>query len=236
MAQRRMFSQKIVGSDAFLEMPTSTRELYFQLGMEADDDGFANPRKIMRITGASDDDLKMLIVKRFVLPFENGVIVVKHWRINNELKKDRYKPTQYLEQKKTLFLKDNGAYTQDENQGVPLLETGSSQNGDILETQDSIGKDSVGKESKDTALPAPKKRFVKPTLEEVKAYCKERGNSVDPQRFVNYYESKGWLVGKSPMKDWKAAVRTWEQNRFDGGKKPEGVKSGKYAKYDKRKT
>lgn len=118
---RRMFSPQIVSSDAFLDMPTSSRELYFQFGMAADDDGFVNPRKIMRIVGASEDDLRVLVGKRFVLPFDNGVIVIKHWKINNLVRKDWYKETAYLEQKKKLFLKQNGAYTEDSSRGLPLV-------------------------------------------------------------------------------------------------------------------
>ena len=112
MAIRRMFSQKIVSSDAFLEMPSSSQLLYFHLGMYADDDGFISPRKIMRMMGASEDDLRMLIVRRFVLPFENGVIVIKHWKINNLIRKDFYSATQYLEEKATLKVKENGSYTE----------------------------------------------------------------------------------------------------------------------------
>lgn len=113
MAERRMFTQKIVDSDAFLDMPLSTQALYFHLNMRADDDGFVNnPKKIQRMIGASDDDLKMLIAKRFLLWFENGVVVIKHWRMHNLLRKDRYTPTQYIEQKETLMLKDNGSYTE----------------------------------------------------------------------------------------------------------------------------
>ena len=151
MAQRRMFSPKIVGSDAFLEMPTSTRELYFQFGMYADDDGFISPRKIMRMIGASDDDLKMLIAKRFVLPFENGVIVIKHWRVNNLIRKDFYQETQYLEQRQTIFLKENGAYTDDSSQGVPLLDTPRQQIVNNPLPQDRLGKDRLGKD-KDIVL------------------------------------------------------------------------------------
>ena len=121
MARRRMFSPDIVCSDAFLDMPTSSRELYFQLGMKADDDGFVNPRGTMRMCGASEDDLKLIITKRFVLPFENGVIVIKHWKINNLVRKDWYRPTQYIEQKKTLYIKENGSYTEDCNQGTLLV-------------------------------------------------------------------------------------------------------------------
>ena len=112
-----MFSIKIVGSDAFIEMPTSSRELYFQLGMYADDDGFVNPRKVMRMMGSSDDDLRSLLAKRFVLLFENGVVVIKHWRVNNMVRKDFYQETDYLEQKRTLYLKENKAYTDNPQSG-----------------------------------------------------------------------------------------------------------------------
>lgn len=121
MAQRRMFSPDIVNSDAFLEMPPSTQALYFQLGMKADDDGFVNPKMVMRMMGSSDDELKVLLAKRFVLPFENGVIVIKHWKINNLVRKDWYKPTIYLEQKSKLLIKENGSYTLDETQGRRLV-------------------------------------------------------------------------------------------------------------------
>src|SRR3990167_7442513 len=131
MAQRRMFSLKIVSSDAFLDMPTSSRELYFQLGMRADDDGFVNPKSIVRVCGASEDDLKVLMSKRFVIPFENGVVVIKHWKINNLIRKDFYQETTYIEEKKRLILKENGAYTENVN---------------ILSPQYSIGKVSIGKD------------------------------------------------------------------------------------------
>ena len=111
MAQRRLFSPDIVKSDAFLDMPVSSRDLYFYLAMDADDDGFVNPKRIIRAIGASDDDLKVLLSKRFVLPFESGVIVIKHWLIHNSIRKDRYNETKYLEEKKTLFIKDNKAYS-----------------------------------------------------------------------------------------------------------------------------
>lgn len=112
MAQKRMFTMKIVDSDAFLEMPLSTQCLYFHLNMRADDDGFiGNPKRIMKITGASEDDLRLLIAKRFVLTFEDGVIVIKHWRMHNTLSRDRYAETSYTDEKKMLLLKDNGSYS-----------------------------------------------------------------------------------------------------------------------------
>lgn len=106
-----MFSKSIVLSDAFLDMPATTRCLYFTLSMVADDDGFVDsPKSIMRQCGASDDDLKVLCGKKFVLPFESGIIVIKHWRINNFLRKDRHKATNYTEELATLEVEPNGAY------------------------------------------------------------------------------------------------------------------------------
>lgn len=115
MAEKRMFAKSIVLSDAFLDMPLSARCLYFTLGMLADDDGFVGaPKSIMRQCGASHDDLGILIAKRYVLTFDSGVIVIKHWRINNYLRNDRYAETTYLEEKRTLTLDGKGAYTEAE--------------------------------------------------------------------------------------------------------------------------
>ena len=134
MAQRRCFTNKITGSDAFLEMPLSTQCLYFHLNMNADDDGFVNsPKKIMRMVGASDDDLKILIAKSFVLVFESGVIVIKHWRMNNTLRNDRYHPTDYQEEFKLLDLKGNDSYTWKDDE--KLLATKWQPNGNQMETQ-----------------------------------------------------------------------------------------------------
>ena len=112
MAQRRMFSLKIVNTDAFIEMPLSAQALYFHLGMNADDDGFvSNARRVQRLVGAADDDMKILLMKRFILAFDSGVVVIKHWRINNYIKGDRYTPTLYQEEKGQLYVKKNGVYT-----------------------------------------------------------------------------------------------------------------------------
>lgn len=113
VAKKRMFSMKIIDTDAFLDMPLSTQALYFHLNMRADDDGFVgNPKRIQRLIGASDDDLKLLIAKRFALCFENGVIVIKHWRIHNTIQKDRYNETTYIDEKNMLKIKENKAYTE----------------------------------------------------------------------------------------------------------------------------
>ena len=120
-----MFSPQIIDSDAFLEMSASAQALYFHLGMRADDDGFVdNPKKISKMIGAAEDDFKILIAKRFILVFESGIIVIKHWRINNLVRKDWYKETQYKEEKSKLKLKENGAYTElvNENATKMILE------------------------------------------------------------------------------------------------------------------
>ena len=144
MAERRMFSIKITESDAFLDMPLSAQALYFHLGMNADDDGFVNnSKKIKRSIGASDDDLKLLIAKRFLLSFPNGIVVIKHWKMNNYIQKDRYKPTVYQDEKNTLTIKENNSYTDN----VSTLDTTWIQNGYNLDTQVSIGKSSIVKSS-----------------------------------------------------------------------------------------
>ena len=203
MAERRMFAKTIVLSDAFLDMPMSARCLYFTLGMLADDDGFINsPKSIMRQCGASQDDMLILLDKRFILPFESGVIVIKHWRINNYLQKDRYHPTVYGEERAQLDVDEKGAYTESESKQIADHVYTS------MYTQDRLGKDRLGKDSKEREAETPK-RFTPPAPEDVRAYCKEKGYNIDPEQFCDFYASKGWKVGNQPMKDWRAAVRTW---------------------------
>ena len=112
MAERRMFAKTIIDSDAFLDMPATTQTLYFHLSMRADDEGFVNnPKKIQRVVGSSDDDIKLLAAKRFIIPFESGVVVIKHWKIHNYIRKDRLQETVYQDEKMMLEEKDNGSYT-----------------------------------------------------------------------------------------------------------------------------
>lgn len=113
MAERRMFAKTIIDSDAFMNMPLSAQALYFHLSMRADDEGFINnPKKIQRMVGAADDDMNVLILRRFILPFDSGVVVIKHWRIHNYIRGDRLKPTVYTEEKAQIECKNNGAYTE----------------------------------------------------------------------------------------------------------------------------
>ena len=143
MAERRMFAKTIVTSDAFLDMPATTRCLYFLLAMTADDDGFVNnPNSIMRQSGATKDDMNLLIAKRFVLTFQSGVVVIKHWCIHNTIQKDRYKETKYLEEKALLALDENKAYTE----AVPNVYPECIQDVSNQDTQVRLGKDREGKD------------------------------------------------------------------------------------------
>ena len=198
MAEKRMFSKSIVMSDAFLDMPASARSLYYTLGMCADDDGFVGaPKSIVRQCGAAEDDLKLLIVKRFVLAFDSGVIVIKHWKINNTLKSDRYRPTEYQDEFAQLTVKPNKAYTekrllapkQDEipdtepprNQPGTNPEPEWNQPGTRVEPQNSIGKDLVeGRLEEDSNYISP------PTP--ARACAREESDAESVKAAVDFYE------------------------------------------------
>lgn len=142
MSERRMFAKTIIDSDVFLDMPLSTQALYFHLSMRADDDGFINnPKKIQRMVGGSDDDMKILICKKFIITFDSGVIVIKHWKMHNYIQSDRYKSTIYLEEKAMLEVNENKSYSV---QNIPCIQDVS-----ILDSQVRLGKDSIelGKDS-----------------------------------------------------------------------------------------
>lgn len=182
MAERRMFAKTIVLSDEFLDMPTSTRCLYFTLGMFADDDGFVNnPKSIIRQIGASVDDMNILIGKKFVIAFEDGVIVIKHWRIHNYIQSDRKKDTKYLADKGTLFLDENKAYTQNYEHAkylldgteidVSTMDTNRIQNVSI--GKDRIGKDRIGKENPPLINP-PQGVGAKSEVEEIVSYLNDK--------------------------------------------------------------
>lgn len=196
MAEKRMFTMKIIDSDAFLDMPLSTQALYFHLSMRADDDGFVNnPKKIQRIVGASEDDLKLLIIKRFVLFFENGVIVIKHWWMHNTLKKDRYKPTQYQEELIKLDIKPNKSYTEKQ------MEPEWNRTGTELEPQYSVGKCSVDKESIEEDIEPPTALPPAPDAD-------EKGKK--PVRH-KYGEYKNVLLSDDDLAKLKAEFSDWEK-------------------------
>ena len=143
MAERRMFAKTIIDSDMFIDMPISARLLYYDLAMRADDDGFVNsPKKIMKFVGASVDDMNVLIARQFIIPFESGVVVIKHWRIHNYIRKDTYKETPYKDEKALLYLDENNGYRL-ENE---CPSTNRQRTVNESSTQDRLGKDRLGKD------------------------------------------------------------------------------------------
>ncbi len=193
MANKRMFSKQITSSDAFLDMPVSSQLLYFHLNMEADDDGFVgNPKRIMRMLGANDDDFKILLVKRFLLPFQSGVVVIKHWLLHNAVRKDMYQETQYLDEKKQLQIKENKVYTEVRNESVtnPLHRL----------DQDRLDKIRLGKdrESGDKS-PTPSEEardFFKGNIENIFNEFKDKSSlsnellKLEFQKFILYWTEK----------------------------------------------
>lgn len=214
MAERRMFAKTIIDSDAFLEMPLTTQCLYFHLSMRADDDGFINnPNKIQRMIGATKDDLKLLIAKGFVINFESGIIVIKHWKIHNYIQKDRYKPTVYKEEKAQLITKTNSAYT---------LDTECIQDVSNLDTQVRLGKVRLGKvnnicvEINPTPVTDPKKEEPKIYLtlntgeqfpvyeEDIKAW-KENYPAIDIMQELR--KMRGWLDSNPKNRKTKSGIK-----------------------------
>ena len=223
-----MFANAIVTSAKFLRMPATTRLLYYDLGMAADDDGCVEAFSVMRMTGATEDDLRVLASKGFVKVLNTDLVsYILDWNTNNQIRKDRYIEGMY----KHLIDASCDVLLQDGNEMATICQP----NGNQMAPQYSIGKSSTVKSSTgeesivedvpETGNTTTRKRFNPPTVEQVQEYCWERGNTVDPQRFVDYYTSNGWMVGKNKMKDWKAAVRTWEQNGKDSPKKQAPAKS-----------
>lgn len=204
MAERRMFAKTIIDSDAFLDMPISARLLYYDLGMRADDDGFINnPKKIQRIIGASDDDLKLLIAKKFIIPFESGVVVIKHWRLHNYIQADRYKPTVYTAEKKLLTVKPNKSYTLTAPTSEPLEIEQCIQNVYNLDTQVRLGKDRLGKVSKEkgpSVLPLIEESglsdSMKSKLAEWVDYKKEKKDTYVPSGFSKLITTVKQNIGK----------------------------------------
>ena len=212
MAERRMFAKAIVQSARFLKMPVSSRELYFQLGMAADDDGMVEAWNVMRLTNAREDDLRVLMAKGYiqVLDNEDYIAYLTDWETNNTIRKDRYHPGAYKDLKiriqEGLLLNDNQVTTNcqpTDNQTTPEIR---------------LGKVKLGK---DKDIGEKRKRFVPPTLEEITTYCKERNNNVDPKKFFDYYQAGEWKDAKgNPVKNWKQKLITWERKDTAPKSKP----------------
>jgi hypothetical protein len=229
-----MFTKRVTDDENFMNLSSSAQALYLHLSMSADDDGFSNQISVSMFKAhASVQDLQALLEKRYIYQFENGVIVIKHWKMANALRKDRYTPTAFQDELRQLRIKENGSYTMDD--GCQLVDErlpNGCQVGDrwlpdgcqvVAERlpqysidKNSIDKISIGedKEGKN------RKRFVPPTIEEVQEYCRESNNNVDVDKWFAHYQSNGWMVGKNKMKDWKASVRYWENSESTSYQKP----------------
>ena len=212
MANKRMFSKEIVGSDAFLDMPTSSQLLYFHLGMEADDDGFiGNPKKITRFIGANEDDLKILLSKRFLLIFKSGVVVIKHHRMNNNWDKYNCKRTVYAEEFSQLYIKENKAYTLDKTQGLRLQSENSLKTVFRREEKriDKKRREEIDTPSKNgiEILKNPSEELIKEMT--LKYACNSSQVKQKADAIVNYCASKN-----KQYKDYKAVLRTWLNKDF----------------------
>lgn len=213
MSQRRMFTLQIVDTDAFLDMPATSQLLYFHLAMRADDDGFVDkPKKIMREVGVNDDDMKVLLTKRFILAFESGIIVIKHWKMHNYIQSDRYHETKYLEEKRKLRVKENGAYTEC-IQPVSKMET---------EVRLELGKDRLGKdrlEGESAATAATPRQefleFLKSPESQIQKLIAARGQIYEPfirrevESFISHWTER---TASGKKQRWEME-KTFELNR-----------------------
>ena len=173
MAEKRMFSNKIIDSDAFIDMPLSTQALYFHLHMRADDDGFLNnAQRIMRMIGANKNDYDLLVAKSFIIQFPDGICVIKHWRIHNYIRKDRYRATQYIEEKAMLSVKENGSYTLVQNEPVGIPNDNQSVDERVTQIsidQNSIDLDNINNVQKEDFAPSGNKK-EKINKQEIEAF------------------------------------------------------------------
>lgn len=213
-----MFDKTITNSDDFIDMPDSAQNLYFHLSMNADDDGFVNNWKnIMRMTGHKEDDMKILIAKQYVIPFDSGVIVIRHWRINNYLRADRYTETKFKAEMQQLQLDENLVY-QVSTSGIP---DGIHRLDKIRLDKNRLDKISIDKSN-------GTKKFVPPTLEEVTQYVNDKKLSVDPKQFYDYFTEGNWVDAKgNKVKNWKQKLLTWNKYQPKNVSTPKG-KSTKF--------
>ncbi|WP_076633694.1 replisome organizer [Lactiplantibacillus plantarum] len=224
MAQRRMFSNTITDSDLFMDMPKSAQLLYFHLNMHADDDGFVgNTKSIMRMTGSSDDDLKILLAKQYLIPFENGVTVIKDWHIHNYIRSDRKHPTKYTNELKQLELNEDASYSKLPF-GSQVSTNGQPNDGHLVgncHTEVRLGKDRLGKVSKGKYIEPdnPKPKKVKPVRHKYGQYQNvlltdeqlEKLKSDFPSDWQDRIERVSGYVQSSGKhyKDYLATIRNW---------------------------
>ena len=213
MANRRMFSLKIIDTDLFLDMPVSSQLLYFHLSMRADDDGFvSSPKKIIKMVNCSEDDFKVLRAKNFIIPFESGICVIRHWKIHNYIQSDRYNKTMYLAEKEAL-LDVNGTYEINE---LKHVDTECIQDGYISDTQVRLGKvrlelnkDSVNKKIVKKPVPVKinYKELVKMTKIQYDKLIQAHGET-KTKKMIEVLDNYKGSNGKTYKDDYKA-ILSW---------------------------
>ena len=229
MANRRMFAKSVIGSARFLRMPPTSRLLYYDLGMQADDDGIVEAFSVMRTTAANEDDLRVLVSKGFVTILDNEDLIayITDWNTNNTIRQDRYSESRY----KGLLVRLQGGNAMD-TIGVPAvnqMETNGTPMVNQMETQVRLGevKLSKAKSGKGRGAAEPPKGFAPPALSELELFCSENELNIDCERFLYYYEARGWkLSGGMAMTDWKAAVRSWARREHSPDLKNQNDKKG----------
>ncbi|MFA5501856.1 MAG: replisome organizer [Sulfurovaceae bacterium] len=224
MAERRMFSKKIIYSDVFLDLPVGSKNLYFYLLAEADDEGFVNsPKRTQRLIGATDDDIRLLLAKNFIILFESGIVVVTHWRIHNYIQKDRFKPTTHIEEKALLSVKENNEY---------ILDTECIQLGRL--GKDRIGKVSVDKDiySEFSFLNCDIGIFSEEEFKELKSYRSQIKKSIKTQETIDRLSKsfqKMYAIGFDFKKtlqimkerQWQLIEPDWVLKKAKTSKQPE---------------
>ena len=204
MARRRMFSLDVVDTDAFLDLPSSAQALYFHLGMRADDDGFVSaPRKIVRSTNCGADDLKLLVSKGLVIPFDSGVCVITDWYRNNYIQNDRHHQTIYHAEYELLTL---------ENRRYALADTACIQTVSIPEAESRFSLEKYSSRRTASFRDASSTDLQPlPTLDDVLTYADEIDLGPDEARkFFDFNQARGWFINGTPIADWRALERRWK--------------------------
>ena len=212
MSRKRMFDNEIINQDSFFDLPTEAKALYFLLGMEADDEGFVSPKRILRLHGISDDSLKLLIVKEYLIPFESGVVVITDWKRNNYLDKNRIRETIYVNEKKQI------SYNEEE---VKYIFVGKTANPLLLNVKQMLNESLTDVKPVENSIVenrgeknSIKIKKTKPTLEEIKRYIEDKKLNVDANDFFQYFEEGNWIDSKgNKVKNWKQKLLTWNRYR-----------------------
>ena len=218
MAERRMFAKSVVLSGPFIRLPAKTQLLYFHLGMQADDEGFVSaPEFAMQGAKASWKDLNLLVKEGFLLKFPSGLLVIRHWHMQNCIKKDRFHPTVHQEELEQLYLRER-VYEQIPvwTQNGAEMDTEWNQSGTNLEPQVRIDKNRKEKDSIYQETPGsgagPGIRGDVPRLVDVICYAMEHDYVSDVAQFYNYYQDAGWMEGGKPVYNWRKLLKKWEED------------------------